>query len=97
LVERHAYTVNVISSNLVPPTKSPKCYGSITDSKSAGRGSTPWGDAKVYIGVRRMVRQQIANLNNAGSTPVTYSSCIKTTLITRHLCGFLFDATIHTC
>jgi hypothetical protein len=46
LVERHAYTVNVISSNLVPPTKSLKCYGSITASKAAGRGSTPWRDAK---------------------------------------------------
>ena len=31
----------------------------------------------LHVGVRRMVRQQIANLNHAGSTPVTYSKFYK--------------------
>ena len=31
-----------------PGIVSPKCYGSTSDSKPEGRGSTPWGEAKRY-------------------------------------------------
>ena len=49
-------------SNPVSPTKfmALKCYGSITVSKTAGRGSTPWRVARAnMIHLTRVVKQRL--------------------------------------
>ena len=40
-----------------------------------------------YVSVRRMARQQIANLNNAGSSPVTHSNNIHTYITAGYVSG----------